>query len=117
MARLRARQTEVINNPGADADAVLTQGSASNSNSAAVQTDTPQDAESAASSTTPSAQSETAAENPSPAASTPAIEPQLTADPTQIDALAASEPQLHAYKHTTRYGDADVSLDRLCGQP
>ena len=106
MARLRARQTEVINNPGADADAVLVQGSASNSNSAAVQTDTPQDAESAASSTTPSAQSETAAENPSPAASTPAIEPQLTADPTQIDALAASAPQPHAYKHTTRYGDA-----------
>lgn len=117
MARLRARQTEVINNPGADADAVLAQGSASSSNSAAVQTDTPQDAESAASSTTPSAQSETAAENPSPAASTPAIEPQLTADPTQIDALAASAPQPHAYKHTTRYGDADVSLDWLCSQP
>ena len=58
-------------NPSADADAVPTQGSASNPNSA-----------------TSSAQSETAAEQPSPAASTPAIEPQLTADPAQIDVLA-----------------------------
>ena len=35
----------------------------------------------------------------------------------RIDALAASAPQPHAYKHTTRYGDADVSLDWLCSQP
>lgn len=57
------------NNSGADADAVPTQGSASNSNSAAVQ-----------------------------------------ADPTQIDALAASAPQSLAYKHTTSASQNGVTF-------
>lgn len=80
-------------NPSADADAVPTQGSASNPNSA-----------------TSSAQSETAAEQPSPAASTPAIEPQLTADPAQIDVLAAPAPQSLAYEHTSSASQNGVTF-------
>ena len=97
-------------NLSAEADAVPTQDSASNPNSSAAQADAPQDAAPAANSATFSAQSETAAEQPSPAASTPAIEPQLTANPAQIDVLAAPAPQSLAYEHTSSASQNGVTF-------